>query len=82
MTDDLTPEQIAQFYSAMGDSVWLISAIIAGDQFADASEEEKRECVERNARHLEIMRSKDFWTDEDFEAVDDAIAAGRIYLAQ
>lgn len=80
--DEQTPEQIAQHYKAMGDSVWLINAVIAGEEMADATAEEKRDCVKRNVEHLEIMRTKDFWTTEDFTAVDDAIAAGRIYLAE
>lgn len=72
---DITPEQIAQHYSALGDSVWLINAIIAGEQPDD------RDIVERNVGHLELMRAKDFWTNEDMTAVDAAIVAGRAYLA-
>jgi hypothetical protein len=72
---DETPEQIAQHYNAMGDSVWLINAIIAGEQPDD------RDTVERNVAHLELMRAKDFWTNEDMTAVDAAIAAGKAYLA-
>jgi len=74
MTDE-TPEQIAQHYRAMGDSVWLINAIIAGE-LPDA-----RDIVECNVAHLELMRAKDFWTNEDMTAVDAAIAAGKAHLA-
>jgi hypothetical protein len=70
-----TVEQIAQHYSAMGDSVWLINAIIAGDQQGD------KDTVERNVAHLEIMVAKDFWTTEDMSAVNAAIAAGKAYVA-
>jgi hypothetical protein len=70
-----TPEDIAQHYRALGDSVWLINAIIAGEQPDD------RDIVERNVGHLELMRAKDFWTNEDMTAVDAAIVAGRAYLA-
>ncbi len=77
--DETTPEQIAQHYKAMGDSVWLINAVIAGD--VDMALDERRDCVDRNVRHLEIMKAKDFWTNEDFTAVDAAIAAGKAYLA-
>jgi hypothetical protein len=70
-----TPEEIAQHYRALGDSVWLINAIIAGEQPDD------RDIVERNVGHLELMRAKDFWTNEDMTAVDAAIVAGRAYLA-
>lgn len=77
--DNQTPEQIAQHYSAMGDSVWLINAIIAGEQMADASAEDRKGTVERNVAHLELMRAKDFWTTENMSAVDAAIAAGKAY---
>jgi hypothetical protein len=75
-----TPEQIAQHYSAMGDSVWLINAIIAGEQMADKTEAERKDTVERNVAHLELMRAKDFWTNEDMTAVDAAIVAGKAYV--
>ena len=78
--EDQTPEQIAQHYSAMGDSVWLINAIIAGEQMADASEADKKDTVERNVAHLELMLAKDFWTTEDMTAVEAAIAAGKAYV--
>lgn len=69
-----TPEQIARHYSAMGDSVWLINAIIDGE--VDGAVD----TVERNVAHLILMRAKDFWTDEDMTAVDAAIAAGKAYV--
>jgi hypothetical protein len=78
--ENQTPEQIAQHYKAMGDSVWLINAIIEGTQMAGSSEADKKDCVERNVGHLELMRAKDFWTDEDFTEVDAAIAAGKAYV--
>ena len=78
--EDQTPEQIAQHYSAMGDSVWLINAIIAGEQMADADEADKKDTVERNVGHLELMVAKDFWTTEDMTEVEAAIAAGKAYV--
>ena len=72
--ENSTPEQTARHYAAMGDSVWLINAIIAGEQPDD------RDVVERNVAHLELMRGRDFWTTEDMAAVDAAIAAGKAYL--
>ena len=78
--EDQTPEQIAQHYSAMGDSVWLINAIIACEQMADADEADKKDTVERNVGHLELMVAKDFWTTEDMTAVEAAIAAGKAYV--
>lgn len=76
-----TPEQIAQHYKAMGDSVALINAVIADAQMAGETQEAKNDCVDRNVRHLEIMLTKDFWTDEDMADVNAAIVAGKAYLA-
>jgi hypothetical protein len=77
--DDLTTEQIAQHYTAMGHSVSLINDIIARDAMADDTAEDKQDCVDRNVRHLEIMVAKDFWTDEDMTEVNAAIVAGKAY---
>jgi len=79
--DELTAEQIAQHYTAMGHSVDLINAIIAGDAMADDDAADKQDCVDRNVEHLEIMVAKDFWTDEDMTAVNAAITTGQGYSA-
>ena len=79
--DELTTEEIAQNYTAMGHSVDLINAIIAGDAMADDTAEDKQDCVDRNVEHLEIMVAKDYWTDEDMTAVNSAITAGHGYTA-
>lgn len=74
--ENQTPEQIAQHYKAMGDSVWLINAVISGDAEGDKA------TVERNVAHLELMKAKDFWTTEDMTTVDAAIQRGKAYLEQ
>ena len=79
--DELTAEQIAQHYDAMGHSVDLINAIIAGEAMADDDAADKQDCVDRNVEHLEVMVAKDFWTTEDMTAVNAAIAAGQGYTA-
>jgi hypothetical protein len=76
-----TAEQIAQHYNAMGHSVALINEIIAGTAMADDTAEDKQDCVDRNVGHLEIMVAKDFWTDEDMTETNDAIVAGKAYVA-
>ena len=81
MENEITAEEIAQHYSAMGDSVDLINGIIDGSQMADDTQEDKNDCVDRNVRHLEIMVAKDFWTSEDMTASNAAITAGQNYLA-
>jgi len=80
MAEELTTEEIAQNYTAMGHSVDLINAIIAGTAMADDTAEDKQDC-DRNVEHLEIMVAKDYWTDEDMTAVNSAITAGEGYTA-
>lgn len=72
--ENQTPEQIAQHYKAMLDSVWLINAVIAKETNGD------KDTVGRNVAHLELMRGKDFWTTEDMAPVDAAITAGKAYV--
>ena len=79
--EDRTTEELAQDYSAMGDSVDLINAIIAGDSMADESAEDRQDCVDRNVAHLEIMVAKDDWGSEDMTAANAAITAGKGYTA-
>jgi len=79
--DELTAEQIAKHYTAMGHSVDLINAIIAGEAMADDDAADKQDCVDRNVEHLEIMVAKDFWTTEDMTAANAAITAGQAYEA-
>ena len=81
MENEITAEEIAQHYSAMGDSVTLINGIIDGSLMADDTQEDKNDCVDRNVRHLEIMVAKDFWSDEDMTNVNTAITEGKNYLA-
>lgn len=79
--DELTAEQIAQNYSAMGDSVALINDVIAGNAMEDDDAEDRQDCVDRNVAHLELMVAKDYWKDESMTAVNAAITAGNGYTA-
>jgi hypothetical protein len=79
--DELTAEQIAQNYTAMGHSADLINAIIAGTAMADDDAADKQDCVDRNVEHLELMVAQDYWTNEDMTAVNSAITAGNAYTA-
>ena len=78
--DELTTEQIAQNYTAMGHSVQLITDVIAGNAMADDDAEERQGCVDRNVEHLELMVAKDYWTTQDMAPLNAAIAAGNAYL--
>jgi hypothetical protein len=80
--DDLTAEQIAQNYSAMGDSVALINDVIAGNAMANDGASDRQDCVDRNTQHLELMVAKDYWTSEDMTAVNTAISTGNGYTAE
>ena len=74
-------DQIAKDYTAMGHSVDLITAVIAGESMADESAEDRQDCVDRNTQHLELMVAKDDWGSEDMTAVNAAITAGNGYTA-
>jgi hypothetical protein len=78
---DRTAEQLAQDYSAMGDSIALITDIIAGDSMADEEAADRQDCVDRNVAHLELMKAKTDWGSEDMTATDSAISAGNGYTA-
>jgi hypothetical protein len=79
--EDRTAEQLAQDYSAMGDSISLINAIIAGDSMADESAADRQDCVDRNTQHLELMVAKEDWGSEDMTAANAAISSGNGYTA-
>jgi len=70
MSDEITKEEIAQNYKAMGDSVDLLNAGKPDDMEADEWTATKA----RNVEHLELMKAKDYWTSESMTAVDKAIA--------
>ena len=79
--EDRTTEDLAQDYSTMGDSVALITDIIAGNSMAEDDAEERQGCVDRNTQHLELMVAKDDWGSEDMTATNAAITVGNGYTA-
>jgi uncharacterized protein YvpB len=77
---DRTTEEVAQIFSAAGDSVTLIN----GDKPSIYSDDEWKDAVKRNWQHLEIIKAykkedetTSIWTSEDFTAIDAAITAGK-----
>ena len=70
MSDEITEEQIAANYTAMGHSVDLLNA----GKPEDMEDDEWTDTVSRNVEHLKLMKAKDYWTSEDMTAVDKAIA--------
>ena len=68
---ELTTEEIAQNYIAMGHSVDLLNA----GKPDDMENVDWTDAVARNVEHLELMVAKNYWTSEDMTAVNAAIAA-------
>ena len=77
MSDTITTEEIAQNYSAAGDSVTLINQLVAIETLTD----EQKDTVNRNGQQLEIMVAKDYWTSEDLAPFNSAITAGKAKIA-
>jgi hypothetical protein len=78
---DRTTEELAQDYTAMGHSIDLITAVIAGNSMADDPKEDRQDCVDRNVAHLELMKAKTDWGSESMTATTNAINAGKGYTA-
>ena len=78
---DRTTEELAQDDTAMGHSIALITAVIAGNSMADEAKEERQDCVDRNVAHLELMKAKTDWGSESMTATTNAITAGKGYIA-
>lgn len=73
---ELTPQEIAQHYSAAGDSVTLINELVA----LSSRNDQQVDDVRRNVEHLQIMVAKDYWTTEDLAPFNAAITAGTAVL--
>ena len=69
-TETLTPEQIAQHYSAAMDSVNLINA----GKPEGMTDADWTACLSRNKEHLQIMLAKTYWTTEDLAPLQAASA--------
>ena len=76
---DETAAEIAAHYTALGHSVDLINGIDGGTQGQELDDAEKQDTVDRNVEHLELMKTRDYWTSESFTAVDAAIVTGKAY---
>ena len=77
-----TTEEIAQIFTAAGDSVTLINtSTSAADGETDADWKAR---IKRNVEHLEIIKAykkeddtTSIWTSENFTAIDKAIVDGK-----
>jgi hypothetical protein len=82
---DETAEEIAEHFSAMGDSVNLINAIVADDteDVAQNGAAEVKLRIIRNTDHLEIQIAKDWYAESSVTKTSytDAVTAGKAYVA-
>ena len=79
-----TTEEVAQIYSAAGDSVTVVNTEVAKSSLTD----EEKDKLKRNVDHLEIIKAykkedetTSIWTNESFTAIDAAITAGKAKVA-
>ena len=78
--EEKTADEVAQIFSAAGDSVTLINGGKPEWETAD----EWKDTAKRNVEHLEIIKAykkldgtTSIWTTEDFTAIDKAIVDGK-----
>jgi len=81
-----TTDEIAQIFSAAGDSVTLINTDTA--KRADETEQDWKDRIKRNTDHLELIKeykkedgTTSIWTTEDFTDIDAAIVSGKALIA-
>jgi hypothetical protein len=72
-------EELDRHFSAMGDSVDLINAIVAGTRMQNEPAKDRQDCIKRNVEHLELMIAKGWFTGRNLTAINAAIAAGKSY---
>jgi len=82
--DERTTEEVAQVFSAAGNSVTVINREVAKSSLTD----EEKYRLKRNVDHLVIIKAykkedgtTSIWTDEDFTAIDAAVTAGNSKLS-
>ena len=65
----MNSDEIEQAYSACMDSVNLINA----GQPEHLNDDEWEDTLARNKEHLQLMLSKDFWTNQDLTPLQTAV---------
>tara|TARA_R100001460_G_C3537942_1_gene174200 strand:- start:1036 stop:1287 length:252 start_codon:yes stop_codon:yes gene_type:complete len=78
--EEKTSDEIADIYSAAGDSVTVINTAKTEDE----TDDDYKDKIKRNVEHLEIIKkykkldeTTSIWTSEDFTAIDKAIVDGK-----
>lgn len=68
------------------DSVTLINGIIGGTKLVKEEMQVKKNAVERNYKHLEIMKNKDWFmsalTENQLTEINNTILSGKTYTQQ
>ena len=68
------------------DSVTLINGIISGTKLVTEEIQVKKNTVERNYKHLEVMKSKDWFmsalTENQLTEINNTILSGKTYTQQ
>jgi hypothetical protein len=79
-----TSDEVAQIFSAAGDSVTVINA----GKPSGLTDDEWKDTAKRNWQHLETIKaykkedgSTSIWTNENFTAINAAIDAGKAIQA-
>ena len=78
---DRTDAELLQDFTAMGDSISLITDVIAGNAMAGELAADRQSAVDRNVEHLALMKAKSDWGSESMTATTNAINAGNGYTA-
>ena len=78
--EERTADEIAEIFSAAGDSVTVIGTA----QETDETDADFKDKIKRNVEHLEIIKdykktdgTTSIWTSESFTDIDAAITAGK-----
>ena len=87
--EEKTADEIATIFTNAGDSVTVINQDASYSAYTSRTgysetEAEWKEMIERNVKHLEIIKdykktddTTSIWTSEDFTAIDKAITDGK-----
>jgi len=83
--ENLTQEEIRSSITAAFDSVNLINGIVNGTQMNNESTQEKKDCIDRNVNHLDLMITKTWFNDglvdDEADNIAAAVTAGNSFIA-
>ena len=78
--EERTADEVAEIFSAAGDSVTVIDTAKTSEQ----TDDDYKDKIKRNVEHLEIIKAykktdgtTSIWTSESFTVIDAAIVKGK-----